>query len=320
MADKQYFHDWVNETLKKTRRNQWFCCANLGAKCYENLEDILREFETSHDGCKWAYAFHNRGLFEGEKKEHKHFIVVTSNAISGASMMKHFEGAHLEPVRMGVENCGRYLLHLSTGSEQVKDKVSIDDLYCSGKGSHGQLWFPLITSNVYDAFVPSDCMHYVYNDGLQTISDFMARFGSCVAHGAYASVVKTCIECYRSREISDSAVKSVFDECPEDIQNNIKAWCLEENEYYMPWEQLKDRIKKSPYGMEFMKLYIWYRNSSAVASSYLLELMGKFKLNSYLSMNDKRSNLADVFNNNSAKGYKITTLEEIENISKGVEK
>lgn len=303
--------------LKKSRRREWFLTGwkpqidthnNYiwkGSDNYDNIKDLLFEFEGNYTGAKWAYAIHNKGQnidkYQHEDCEHIHVVLVTENAVSGASIMKRFKGWHIEPIRMHVENCARYLLHISSSSFG-KEKVGLDNLYCNGVGEHGQIWFSLVPSELYETFSPNECLHYVYNEGMHTLLDFVSRFGGSVLHGAYGSCIKTTIDMYNKRTVTEPFFLAIWHMLDEDKKEELM---LQNFDYGDRWGDDKFRLTLSehdiymsfadkPINMFFNQLYIWYRNCSKPANNMLLALMKMYRLYTLIKLNDERTALNDM--------------------------
>ncbi len=321
--------------LKKSRRRYWFGTCwkpqNVadeekykGCPDYDKLDVMLRTFEASVSGVKWAYAIHNKGHnIDGWKHadcEHKHFVIVTENPISGSSMMKHFPHCHLEIVKMDVDNCARYLLHLTSSSIE-KERISLDDLYCSGQGVHGEIWFPLITSQIYATFVPNECLHYVYNENMHSVIEFTSKFGSSVLHGAYGSIIRECLDIYARREVPQSFFLTIWKLCPDIVKDLVFTDynISEGDKVFASDNELYNQMKLRPVGMHFTQLYIWWKNSTSVANPYLLHLMDMYGLQSLLKVNDDRLKLDNIIRANSMFGERdedgLSVSEVLEGLS-----
>ena len=85
---------------KEERKRVWFLTINKNAGCYEQLEEILENLECEGH-TTYAWIVHDKDIDEnGElKPEHKHAYIVFDNAHTMTSMMKKFNGAHIEAPR-----------------------------------------------------------------------------------------------------------------------------------------------------------------------------------------------------------------------------
>ena len=281
-----------------------------GVPWYDDLDVKLSEWEISHVGCKWAYAVHEKGHtmadYPHEECEHKHFVLVQTNACSGSAMLKHFYGANINRAYTRVENCANYLLHLSPSAIKAgKPRIPFEDLYCSGKGAHGQIWFPLMSAIEYETFIPSETIHLVYNEGMTNMIQFISRFGSCVCHGSYLSTVHTCLDEYRHNAVSLDNIKEIFDLLSQEDKN----LCLKLAEVGK-FEDLQNKIKFDSSGRcdppqfcwDFQCIYIWLHNTWRSANERLLCLFRDYRLDKLFDENQKRIDAEIVVEKNSEAG------------------
>ena len=280
---------------------------------YDDFPVNIRLWGSTHAGCKWAYAYHNRGknidddgVMSHEDCEHIHFVIIQDNAAVGETVINKL-GCHLEIPKYGIESCARYLLHL-TISSIGKDVVPLEDLYCSGEGEHGKIWFPLISAHEYESFIPNNVLHYVYNDGLTSLLAFMARFGACVTHGAYNSAIRNALEVWKSGVVETKFVRDVFDTMDEDHKRKFVAEVLGRNASQIKsfdFDELfcsidgKFNYSHQPWAMNFQRLYIWWRCSDDVMNYDLNSMADFYGLISLLQVNEKRVAMEDIIKKNS---------------------
>jgi len=301
------------EKVLKSRRRVWFgtCWKPQGDKykgspIYDSLGDYLRAFETKHAGCRWAYAIHEKGhnidVYPHEQCEHKHFVIQMDNNTTGSAMLKFFQGCHVEPAKYGVENCGRYLLHLTVTS-LGKERISADNLYCSGEGEHGKVWFPLITSQVYEQFNVNSVLHYVFNDHMHHMIQFISRFGGSVAHGAYLSAIKEALQIWGKNDFDNAMIGEVFENLDSDKKTEIiqqVLHCRLDVALKSDWFTIRDLdLKNFPFAYHFVQLYIWLHCTEVPANHELSYLISMYQIKSFDELNKKRLDLLSVIERNS---------------------
>ena len=316
--------DTLADKVKKSRRRVWFgtCWKPQGEKykgspIYDQLGDYLRMFESKHAGCRWAYAIHERGHnideYQHAQCEHKHFVIQMDNNSSGSAMMKQFEGCHLEPAKYGVENCGRYLLHL-TVSSLGKERISADNLYCSGEGEHGKVWFPLITSQVYEQFNVNCVLHYVFNEKMRSMIQFISRFGGSVAHGAYLSAIKEALQIWAKGDFDNEMVREIFanldrDKKTEIIQQVLR--CSIESASTGDWESISHiDLKPFVWAYHSVQLYIWLHCTEVPANHELSFFILFYQLKPLDELNKKRLDLLSVIERNSVFESDLVNFDE----------
>lgn len=282
----------------------------IGCPLYEQFNDLMLAYEQSHSGCKYAYAYHEKGHnmpdYDHSKCEHIHFCIVQDNPITGKALKKAFgeNGVHLEFVKYSVEHCGRYLLHL-TVSSIGKEKIPIDNCFWSGKENNQPIWFPLITSTTYDVFIPNNVLHYVFNENMHSFFSFMARFGSCVCHGAYCSAIRTALDIWSHHTIEANFVREVYNTLDREhkrkvvfnaigIEFNISSKDLDnfDNLFTSVSDDTKIDYKVNMHWAEaFQKLYIWWRCSDAPMNSTLYSYATLYGCSQLLNLNNSRISL-----------------------------
>lgn len=279
---------------------------------YDTINDRLKDFENKHFGTKWAYAYHNRGITDGstvnisgvpvkldlkldpkmhEYCEHIHFVIRTENAISGSSLMKHFPYAHIDFSRNGITACANYLLH-NTASSQNKHRVPKDDLYCSGSGEHGVIWFPLINSHTYETFIPDNILHYVYNENMHSMLDFIVRFGHIVCNSNYRASIEESMKIYNNGDFINSHVKEVFELLPEHQKLLIISRCCDVgivDASSLTFDSIT-RLSESDRRMffDFEKIYIWWKCCTYPANTSIRMLLSCNELNYLLEVDRDR--------------------------------
>lgn len=279
-----------------------------GSSCYDDVRIQLEKFSSEHQNTKWAYSIHEKGhtleTHDHSHCEHKHIVIVTENPCSGKSISKYFGGAWIEPARYGVGHCARYLLHLTTSSLS-KERISASDLYCSGRGEHGQIWFDITTPVIYDTFNKDNTLHYVFNEGMTSLFRFMQRFGAgTVGQGVNLQVINTVLGLYARHEVDIEYCKEIFEMLDRDkqkfIARDVCSYPFDKAEFMTSDEIVSDPFfLKSPVAYKFQRLFIWLHNFSGVASAELVQIMRDYDLVELLKVNEERENLFKVIQDNS---------------------
>lgn len=265
---------------------------------YESFDYVIRDFASRHVGCKWAYAYHNRGINyddvnndrkRHEETEHIHFVIKTENAISGSSLLKTFKFCHVDLAKYGIVNCANYLLHNTTSSTD-KEKIPLIDLYCCGKGEHGDIWFPLIKAQKFEIFIPDCVMHYVYNENCTSLIDFFARFGHIVTNGSYPNLIKQSIDAWKTHSFSIEHVKEIFGMLSED--NKLGVLSAEFNK--SPFDCLDmtfddiEKFQNWSMWFEFEGLYLWYKTTTYPANDKLKKLIQLYGIKFLAEIDEER--------------------------------
>ena len=267
---------------------------------YESFRDRILEFAEKHLSTKWAYAYHNRGVGQGstveingvptkidltfnvklhEYCEHLHFVIKTENSITGSSLMKNFPFAHIDISKTGITNCANYLLH-NTASSAHKQRVPKEDLYCSGPGEHGIIWFPLVNSQSYEVFIPDNILHYVYNENMLSLMDFVARFGHTVCNSNYRTTITDCIDFRKQHMFRKDHVREIFNLLPEHekvlfLSRNTGADLIDSAT--LNFDSITEiRDEKTMY--DFERIYIWWKCSTYPARYDMKQMLALYDL------------------------------------------
>lgn len=151
----------------------YFITINEGAKCYDNIDEILASISNS---CDYAYIYHNdieevkdidefKDLIDNgeELKQHIHLVIKFNNQRSFNVVMKMFEGAHIEVSKSLVASC-RYLCHLDNTDKKkydIRDVIQHNNLFDRYYASGEIFSYESIYNNISRGFIND------YNDVLR---------------------------------------------------------------------------------------------------------------------------------------------------------
>jgi hypothetical protein len=285
----------------------------VGSACYDEVKVQLEHFESEHTNTKWAYSVHEKGHtidnYEHSQCEHKHIVIDTENPCSGSSVQKMFQGAWIEPARYTIGHCARYLLHLTVSSMQ-KERISASDLYCSGKGEHGTVWFEISSPVLYDSFNKDNILHYVFNEDMTTLFKFISRFGSSCSSGVNYQSINAIINIWNQHNIEFDYVKEIWDTMKHENQVFVVKEVLNiplDKAEFVTFEELKDDnfFIKSQVAWDFQRLYIWLHNYSGVARDDLVNIMKYYDMTELLKINNERKELKNIIDTNSVFGENL---------------
>ncbi len=160
------------------RSRNYFLTINEGAKCFINIESIIKGLN-----CNYAYINHNE-----TNNNHYHALIIFKNPRYLSSIKTLFEGAHIEICRSINITC-RYLLHLD---DDEKKEYSIDDIKCNFDIN------PLINSGL-EYFNPNNILDDIEN-GCVTLVHFYKKYGAVISK--YITLIEKLIASYNQNNLA----------------------------------------------------------------------------------------------------------------------
>lgn len=153
----------------------YFLTINEGAKCYEDVLDIIKELNFK----LYAYIVHDKdeimdenGNKTGEKKPtHKHVMVELKNPVSFNAMQNRFQGAHII-VPKYKKSAYQYLVHNSPNSRGVKYQYDTTEIISNDLPSVEYI----IETETSETFQQNRFLTYIV-EGVVTAYQFVKRFG-----------------------------------------------------------------------------------------------------------------------------------------------
>lgn len=175
----------VGKKMEKYRN--YFITINEGAKCYNNIDEILASISNT---CDYAYIYHNdieevkdidefKEMIENgeELKQHIHLVIKFYNQRNFNAVMKMFEGAHIEVSKSIVASC-RYLCHLDNTDKKkydIRDVIQHNNLFDRYYASGEIFSYESIYNNINRGIIND------YNDVLKIYGvDQVQRFRSTI--------------------------------------------------------------------------------------------------------------------------------------------
>lgn len=150
---------------EEKRKRDWFITINQNAECFSNLENCLNKIVGKGD--KYAYILHDK---DDNTKPHYHVVLLFKNARGWNSVLKTFDGGHIEEIR-GLSASCNYLMHNGKPEkfhypfEEVKSN-SID-------------WFKnQLTEYAKETFIEDKLLFYVFVEKCDTYLKLCLRFGA----------------------------------------------------------------------------------------------------------------------------------------------
>ena len=156
---------------KNERSRKFNLVINKGANCYDNIESIIKNINNIK---LYALIMHDKDTNEkGELKQpHYHLYLEFENARTCQSIIKQFEGAHVE-IPINDTQSIKYLLHATkTAKDQGKYQYAIDNLLTNDINKIKQV----LEETEYPIYLDEEIPTYIAQ-GVKTPFSFILKFG-----------------------------------------------------------------------------------------------------------------------------------------------
>lgn len=155
------------------KSRDFFITINKGAKCYDEVEEILKELNIK----LYALITHDKDVLEDletgtikTKEVHKHLVIELKNPITFNSAQNHFPGAHIVMPKYK-KSAYQYLLHNSTNSKE-KYQYDFNEIITNNREQVRHI----IESESFELFYENQFVLY-WAQGIRTAYQFSRRFG-----------------------------------------------------------------------------------------------------------------------------------------------
>ena len=196
--------------MNKNERSRTFALViNKSANCFDNVKSIIENL------CKtelYALILHDKDIDEkGELKQpHYHLYLKFINARTCQSIMKQFEGAHVE-IPINETQSIKYLLHATKNAKaQGKHQYAVEELLTNNITKIQEV----LKEEDYHSFIVEEVPNYIANGILHPYS-FARYFGPNsfkTNWGMYEKIVTS----YKNRD------DSLLDDEVEQIKKELK--------------------------------------------------------------------------------------------------
>lgn len=133
--------------MKQLRSRNYFLTINKSAECYTNFVQLVQQ----ENNCDYFLIYHNKGL----DNEHIHCVLLYYNARAFTSVMKKYNGAHIE-VCHEVNKCLGYLIHFGN-----PDKVQYDALEVISSVDYLTIFSKYCQIETLEPFNPNLLVQYI---------------------------------------------------------------------------------------------------------------------------------------------------------------
>lgn len=178
---------------KKERSRTFTLVINKGANCFDNVKSIIENL------CKtelYALILHDKDIDEkGELKQpHYHLYLKFINARTCQSIIKQFEGAHVE-IPINETQSIKYLLHATKNAKAGgKHQYAIEDLLTNDINKIKQV----LKEDDYQIFIEEEIPTYIAR-GITHVFTFIKYFGRKQYNSCW-SMYKEVLRSYKNWE------------------------------------------------------------------------------------------------------------------------
>lgn len=166
----------------KVRTRNWFIEINPNAKSYQLIDSIIKELNVVH----YAYIYHSAEKETNENDRHIHLCIELKNPSTFTTMINHFVGAHVEPMKH--KNVSyQYLIHKN---DCDKIQYSIDNVICDSID-----YYKIMLDNDEYIYLDTNSIIEEISKGNNTILGLIKTYGiNQVQHklGVIKSLIAEC--------------------------------------------------------------------------------------------------------------------------------
>ena len=215
--------------MNKNERSRTFTLViNKGANCFNNIKSIVENLNKTEI---YALILHDKDIDEkGELKQpHYHLYIKFTNARTCQSILKQFEGAHVE-IPINETQSIKYLLHATKNAKAGgKHQYTIEELLTNDINKIKQV----LKEDDYPIFIEEEIPTYIAQ-GITHVFTFIRYFGRKQYNSCW-SMYKEVLTSYKNWE--DKALVNEVERIKEELglQDNEEEQNQEEE-----YEEVKD--------------------------------------------------------------------------------